>query len=84
MTEATKTKRKEKSGKVISNKMNNTVVVRVESTIKHPVYGKVVKRAQKFYAHHDNQDLQIGDKVLISETRPLSKLKRWRVVEKVA
>lgn len=76
--------RKEKTGTIVSNKMEKTVVVKVESTMKHPQYGKVVKRAQKFYAHSEDPQLQIGDKVTISETRPLSKLKRWRVVEKVA
>lgn len=71
--------RKVQYGTVISNKMEKTVVVRVETTERHPRYKKIVKRANKFYAHTDNP-LQIGDKVTIAETRPLSKLKRWRVV----
>ena len=75
--------RKTKSATVVSNKMQNTVVVTVERTIKHPKYGKVIKRNKKLYAHTDNTELQVGDKVTITETRPLSKLKRWRVVEKV-
>ena len=72
--------RKEKKGIVVSNKMDKTVVVRVERTIRHPRYQKVVKRAQKLYAHNDLRPLQIGDEVVVVETRPLSKLKRWRVV----
>lgn len=75
--------RKTKTGTVVSNKMQNTVVVTVERTMQHPRYGKVIKRAKKYYAHSDNGDLQVGDKVVITETRPLSKLKKWRVVEKV-
>jgi len=75
--------RKIKNGTVVSNKMKNTVVVTVERTMQHPRYGKVIKRNKKFYAHTENDNLQIGDKVTITETRPLSKLKRWRVVEKV-
>lgn len=76
----TKGTRKVKKGVVVSNKMTNTVVVRVDRTIRHPVYEKVVSRSKKFYAHHE-APLNIGDEVTIVETRPLSKLKRWRVVE---
>lgn len=75
------TKRKTKTGTVVSNKMNKTVIVKVENTMQHPRYGKVIKRARKFYAHAENDQLKIGDTVTIMETRPLSKLKRWRVVE---
>lgn len=71
--------RKAQKGIVVSNKMQKTVVVKVERTFRHPQYGKVVTRAKKFYAHHESP-LQIGDEVQIVETRPLSKLKRWRVV----
>lgn len=71
--------RKVQKGVVVSNKMQKTVVVKVERTFRHPIYGKVVTRAKKFYAHNDTP-LQIGDEVKIVETRPLSKLKRWRVV----
>ena len=62
--------------------MEKTVVVRVESTLRHPQYGKVITRAKKYYAHNDNPEkpLKDGDEVVIRETRPLSKLKRWRVV----
>ncbi len=73
--------RKTKTGTVVSNKMDKTVIVRVERTMQHPRYGKVIKRANKFYAHTENDQLKIGDTVTISETRPYSKLKRWRVVE---
>ncbi len=71
--------RKVQKGIVISNKMEKTVVVKVERTFRHPKYGKVVTRAKKFYAHNDSAPLQIGDEVEIVETRPISKLKRWRV-----
>lgn len=71
--------RKVQKGTVVSNKMQKTVVVKVERTFRHPFYGKVVTRAKKYYAHNETP-VQIGDKVKIVETRPLSKLKRWRVV----
>lgn len=73
--------RKVQKGIVVSNKMQKTVVVKVERTFRHPKYGKVVTRAKKFYAHNDSP-LEIGEEVLIVETRPLSKLKRWRVAAK--
>jgi small subunit ribosomal protein S17 len=72
--------RKVKKGTVVSNKMQKTVVVRVERTQLHPQYKKVITRSQKLYAHHEGEPLQIGDRVTVEETRPLSKLKRWRVV----
>lgn len=72
-------KRKTQKGVVVSNKMQNTVVVKLERTFPHPRYGKVITRAKKVYAHND-QPLQVGDTVQVVETRPLSKLKRWRVV----
>ncbi len=74
-------KRKLEKGTVVSNKMDQTVVVRIESLTKHPRYGKIMKRAKKVYAHAENDKYQIGDAVTIMETRPLSKTKRWRVVE---
>lgn len=73
-------KRKTKKGIVISNKMVNTVVVAVDSVKRHPRYEKVVTIRNKFYAHHEGKPLQIGDEVIIQETRPISKMKRWRVV----
>ena len=73
--------RKENVGVVISNKMAKTVTVQVSRKMRHPKYGKVFERSKKFYAHDETNELQIGQKVRIVETRPLSKLKRWRVVE---
>ncbi len=74
-------RRKVLIGEVVSDKMDKTVVVRVERTYRHPMYGKVVKTHKKFYAHDEENQCRIGDIVKIMETRPLSKLKRWRVVE---
>lgn len=71
--------RKEKVGTVVSNKMNKTVVVKVEYTMRHPQYEKVVTRAQKLYAHCEDPNVKVGDVVTVVETRPLSKTKRWRV-----
>lgn len=73
--------RKENIGVVVSNKMDKTVTVLVNRKMRHEKYGKVVERSQKFHAHDDTDALEIGQKVRIMETRPLSKLKRWRVVE---
>jgi small subunit ribosomal protein S17 len=78
--EAERGNRKRKKGVVVSNKMQKTVVVKVERTFRHPQYAKVVARSKKYYAHHDGEPLQVGQTVEIMETRPLSKLKRWRVV----
>jgi small subunit ribosomal protein S17 len=75
------TGRKIRSGVVISNKMQKTVVVEVERRLRHSVYGKVVKKQGRFYAHDEKMQCQEGDLVRIVETRPLSKLKRWRVAE---
>ena len=72
--------RKVQKGIVVSNKMQKTVVVKVEHTIRDPNYGKVIRRWKKFYAHNEGQPLNIGDQVTIMETRPLSKLKRWLVL----
>ena len=73
--------RKEKVGKVVSNKMNKSIVVAVERRVKHPIYGKFMKKTTKFMAHDEKQECMIGDVVRIMECRPLSKLKRWRLVE---
>ncbi|MDS1030427.1 30S ribosomal protein S17 [Bacillota bacterium LX-D] len=73
--------RKTRIGTVVSNKMEKTVVVAVETFIKHPLYGRRVKSSKKFKAHDEANVCHAGDKVLIMETRPLSKEKRWRVVE---
>ena len=73
--------RKTRVGEVISNKMDKTVVIAIEDNVKHPVYGKIIKRTLKVHAHDEANACGIGDKVKIMETRPLSKTKRWRVVE---
>lgn len=73
--------RKVRIGTVVSNKMQKTIVVAVEDRIRHPLYGKIVRRTKKFKAHDENNQCNIGDVVKIMETRPLSKEKRWRLVE---
>jgi small subunit ribosomal protein S17 len=72
--------RKERVGVVVSNKMEKSIVVAVERKMKHPIYGKFMKKTKKFMAHDENQECNIGDTVKIMETRPLSKSKRWRLV----
>jgi len=74
-------RRKTRVGTVVSDKMERTVVVLVERQYSHPLYGKQVKRSKKYHAHDENNDYRTGDVVRITETRPLSKLKRWRVTE---
>ena len=73
--------RKTRTGKVVSNKMDKTIVVAVENKVQHPVIGKIVKRTSKLKAHDENNTCNIGDTVKVMETRPLSKDKRWRLVE---
>ena len=80
MTEE-RTLRKVRVGMVVSDKMDKTVVIAIEDNVKHPVYGKIIKHTLKVHAHDENNECGIGDKVKIMETRPLSKTKRWRVVE---
>lgn len=75
--------RKVMIGTVTSNKMDKTIVVSVETSVKHPIYGKIVKRTYKLKAHDEENVCQVGDKVKVMETRPLSKDKRWRLVEVV-
>ena len=74
-------RRKTRVGTVVSDKMNKTVVVRVERRYAHPLYGKQVTRSKKYHAHDENNEYHTGDVVRITETRPLSKQKRWRVSE---
>ena len=88
MTEATttpgdekKAKRKTRTGPVVSDKMQKTIVVEVERRVPHPVFKKIVRRTSKFYAHDEEGKAKEGDKVLIEETRPMSRLKRWNLVE---
>lgn len=73
--------RKAKTGVVVSNKMEKTISVQVERRLMHPIYGKFVKRSKKFFAHDEENSCNVGDLVRIMETRPLSKNKRWRLVE---
>ena len=73
--------RKTRVGMIVSDKMDKTVVVAIEDNVKHPIYGKIVKRTLKLHAQDDNNECGVGDKVKLMETRPLSKTKRWRVVE---
>ncbi|MGN0660652.1 MAG: 30S ribosomal protein S17 [Oscillospiraceae bacterium] len=78
--------RKTRTGKVVSNKMDKTIVVAIEDSVRHPLYKKIIKRTIKLKAHDENNECSIGDRVEIMETRPLSKDKRWRlvrVIEKV-
>lgn len=74
-------KRKEKEGVVVSDKMDKTVVVRVTRQLRHPLYGKLIKKWKKYYAHDEDNQAKEGQVVKIMETRPLSKLKNWRVTE---
>ena len=73
--------RKKKIGRVVSDKMDKTIVVAVETKVRHPLYGKTMNRTTKFKAHDENDEANMNDRVLIMETRPLSKDKRWRLVE---
>jgi small subunit ribosomal protein S17 len=76
-------KRKIRTGKVVSDKMDKTVVVAVDTPKVHPLYKKTIRRVVKYYAHDEKKQSKVGDTVMIEETRPLSKLKRWRVTEVV-
>jgi len=73
--------RKQRTGKVVSDKMDKTIVVAIEYNVKHPLYGKIVKRTYKLKAHDEMNECRIGDRVQVMETRPLSKDKRWRLVK---
>ena len=73
--------RKTRVGKVVSDKMDKTIVVAIEDNVKHPIYKNIVKRTYKLKAHDENNECNIGDRVKVMETRPLSKDKRWRLVE---
>ena len=73
--------RKVRTGKVVSDQMDKTIVVAVQDNVKHPIYGKIVKKTYKLKAHDENNECGIGDTVRVMETRPLSKDKRWRLVE---
>ena len=79
--ETTRNTRRERVGVVVSNSMEKSIVISVKQKIKHPIYGKFVNKTSKFMAHDEENTCQVGDTVRISETRPLSKSKRWRLVE---
>ena len=81
MNEMRTTSRKTRVGKVVSDKMDKTIVVTVEDRVAHPLYKKIIKRTYRLKAHDENNECKIGDIVRVMETRPLSKDKRWRVVE---
>ena len=81
MEQITRGYRKTRIGKVVSDKMDKTIVVAIKTKVRHPLYGKMVNRTRKFKAHDENNECGIGDTVKIMETRPLSKDKRWRLVE---
>ncbi len=83
LSENTRGKRREKIGEVLSDKMDNTVVVNVNTTIRHPRYQKVITRGKKYYAHDQSNEIKVGDRVLIKECRPYSKTKKWLVVKKI-
>ncbi len=80
---AERKKRKVRIGRVVSNRMQKTIVVAVKRSLKHPVYQKTIKRTSKLYAHDEKNECQIGDLVKVMETRPLSRLKRWRLLQVV-
>ena len=80
---ATRSARKTRTGEVVSSRMNKTIVVRTVTRVPHPKFGKIVKQMKKFYAHDEQNQAKPGDTVRIMETRPMSKLKRWRLVEVV-
>jgi small subunit ribosomal protein S17 len=73
--------RKVRSGVVVSDKMNKTIIVSIERLVKHPMFGKTIRKSKKLYVHDEENKAKIGDKVVVMETRPLSKLKKWRLVE---
>ena len=81
MSENTRAFRKTRIGQVVSDKMDKTIVVAIEDSVQHPLYKKILKRTYKLKAHDENNECGIGDKVKVMETRPLSKDKRWRLVE---
>ena len=81
MANETRNLRKTRVGMVVSDKMDKTVVVAIVDNVKHPIYGKIIKRTTKIHAHDEKNECGVGDKVQVMETRPLSKTKRWRIVQ---
>ena len=84
MSENTRAFRKTRVGRVVSDKMDKTIVVAVEDSVQHPLYNKIIKRTYKLKAHDEKNECGVGDTVKVMETRPLSKDKRWRLVEIIA
>jgi small subunit ribosomal protein S17 len=80
-TQEERSRRKAREGMVISTRMDKTIVVETTDRVRHPRYNKIVRRSKKLYVHDDTNDANVGDRVRVAETRPLSKLKRWRLVE---
>lgn len=80
-TEATRNNRKLRDGVVVSSKMDKTIVISIVERVRHPKYAKFIARTKKLYAHDETNDAQVGDRVRVMETRPLSKQKRWRLIE---
>jgi small subunit ribosomal protein S17 len=83
MSDLQRPRRKTRTGTVVKNQMNKTIVVQVDRTLRHPLYGKILKVRSKLYAHDEANTAGVGDRVLVMETRPLSKLKRWRLLQVV-
>jgi small subunit ribosomal protein S17 len=81
LEQITRAHRKTRVGKVVSDKMDKTIVVSIETNVRHPLYKKIIKRTMKLKAHDENNECSIGDRVRVMETRPLSREKRWRLVE---
>lgn len=81
MSEGTRGIRKTRTGVVVSDKMDKTIVVEIRTRVRHPLYGKIMNRTTKLKAHDENNDCGIGDKVSVMETRPISREKRWRLIE---
>ena len=77
-------KRKTRTGVVVSDRMDKTVVVRVQRITRHPLYGKTIRKSKKYYVHDEKNEASMGDRVKIMETRPISRLKRWRLAEVIA
>ena len=81
METQTRAHRKTRIGRVVSDKMDKTIVVSIETSVKHPLYKKIIKRTMKLKAHDENNECTVGDRVRVMETRPISREKRWRLVE---
>lgn len=81
MTESSRAARKTRIGIVVSDKMDKTITIKIDRTLAHPAYGRIVRASSRLMAHDEKREAHIGDRVLVMETRPMSKMKRWRLVE---